>query len=237
MKTFLLASVAAAAALAVAPALAQTASAPTAAQHHGRFAQTESRAEVQSRVQQHFAKLDANRDGFITQAETDALKAQRVEKRKYRAEKRAQRFDPAKMFGRMDANKDGKITQAEADAAHSAHMARRDGKPAEAHATAMGGLFAKADINKDGVITRAEFDAAPHPRHDMMMKHAGLEHGRGGHMFGMADLNKDGKVSLAEAQQAALHRFDRIDLNHDGKITPEERKQARDQFRAQRRPG
>ena len=56
-------------------------------------------------------------------------------------------------------------------------------------------------------------------------------------IFATADANKDGRVSLAEEQSLALQHFDRDDLNHDGKLTPEERKQARQQFKAQRKTG
>jgi hypothetical protein len=64
--------------------------------------------------------VDTNRDGFIDKAESDAIMAQRAAKAEQRAERRAARFDPAKMWARLDANKDGKLTQAEADAARSA---------------------------------------------------------------------------------------------------------------------
>ena len=43
-----------------------------------------------------FARVDANKDGFIDKAETDAVAAQRVAKAEQRAEKRAARFDPAR---------------------------------------------------------------------------------------------------------------------------------------------
>ena len=241
MKRLLLGGAAATAVLGIAPALAQTAAQPSpgavAPAHPDRanWAKPHTRAEVQTRVQGRFARLDANHDGFVTQAEADAAKSQRTDKRKERADKRAERWDPSKIFDRLDANKDGRVTQAEAEAAKSAWAARRGGQPAEAHATAKGNLFANADTNRDGVITRDEFQAAPHRAGDRggrPDRRAGFARG----LFAFSDANKDGKVSLVEAQQAALQKFDQTDLNHDGTITPEERRQARQQFRAQPSP-
>jgi Ca2+-binding EF-hand superfamily protein len=216
-------------------AFAQVAPAPGQPGARGHAMQTEARTDVQAHVGKMFARLDTNRDGFVTKAEADAVEAQREAKFKDRAEKRASRFDPAKMFDRLDGNHDGKITQAEADAAHNARIQAKGGQPAKAHAGAMSSLFARADTNKDGSITRAEFDAlgAQLKGH---MEQAALHHGGAGRLFETADANKDGKVSVAEAQSVALQHFDRADLNHDGKLTPDERKAARQQLRAEHRP-
>jgi|SoimicmetaTmtHAB_FD_contig_91_219812_length_2484_multi_3_in_0_out_0_2 Ca2+-binding EF-hand superfamily protein len=234
MSKFLLGG--AIAAFAATAAFAQSAPPTGKAGMHGRMLQTEARTDVAANVGKMFARLDTNHDGFVTKAEVDTLEAQRDAKLKERLEKRAKNFDPAKVFGHLDANHDGKITQAEAESARTAHVHGEPGKPAEAHATAMGALFTRGDTNKDGVISRAEFDAMANQMH-ARMDQAGLHHGAGaGRMFGMADTNKDGKVSLAEAQSVALQQFDRADLNHDGKLTPDERKQARQQLKAQRTP-
>ena len=237
MKTLILAS-SAAALIAVAPAIAQTAQ-PAPAKNP-RAERVETRTETQSRVATHFAKLDTNRDGFVTQAEADAVMAQRqkirAERKEKRADQRAERRDPAKLFDRLDTNKDGQVTKTEAEAAHNARVAARGGKPANAHAVAMGGLFERADTNKDGAISKAEFAAAPRPEHGRKgagMQRAGMRHGFAGGMFTAADSNKDGRVSLAEAQQVALQHFDRADANRDGKLTPDERRAARQQMRAQ----
>lgn len=99
---------AAAAALASGPALAAPAQpAPPAAHPH--MMQVEMRADAQTRAQRMFARLDANRDGFVTQAEVGALQAQRAAKAQQRAEHR----DPAKMLGRLDTDKDGRVSLAE----------------------------------------------------------------------------------------------------------------------------
>ncbi|HYX47727.1 MAG TPA: EF-hand domain-containing protein [Sphingomicrobium sp.] len=192
---------------------------------------TETRADVNGRVAKMFARLDTNHDGFITQAEIDALQAQRAQ----RMEQRAQRFDPSKVFDRLDLNHDGQITIAEAQAARSQHSESKGGKPAKASANAFSGLFARADTNKDGVITKAEFDAMGQQM-KARMEQAGMARGHmGARLFETADTNKDGRVSLAEMQAMALSRFDKFDLNHDGALTPDERQQARQMFKAKRK--
>ena len=224
------------AAIAASAAFAQAAPPAGHPGQRGHMMETEARTDVAANVGKMFARLDTNKDGVATKAEIDALEAQHDVKLKERAEKRAQRFDPAKMFGHLDANHDGKVTQAEAESARSAHVHGEAGKPVEAHAAAMGALFARGDTNKDGVISRAEFDAMANQMH-ARMEQAGLHRGDGANrVFGMADLNKDGKISLAEAQAVALQHFDRADLNHDGKLTPDERKATRAQFKTQNKP-
>ena len=227
-KTFL--GGAAAIALATGSALFAQAAPPAHATPHRQ--QTELRTDVQGHVAKMFARVDANRDGFITDAEMQAIGAQRQAKVAERAKERADKFDPAAMFARLDANKDGKITQAEADAAHNARAKAKGGAPAKAHSA--GRMFARLDSNKDNTITRAEFDTAAAQMH-ARMEQAGMHHGSGfgEHMLAAADLNKDGKVSAAEMQQMALQHFDKADLNHDGKLTPDERKQSRPAHGAQ----
>jgi len=83
---------------------------------HGRAAQPEARTEVAANVGKMFARLDTNKDGFITKAEVDALEA----KRSQRLEKRAEGFKPDKIFDRIDTNKDARITVAEETAARNA---------------------------------------------------------------------------------------------------------------------
>lgn len=225
MKKFLIGGAVAASILAcgaAAAATVQTAkAAPAAAQP--RAAKTATRADVQSRVASMFAKLDANHDGFIAKDELNAVEARREQ----RIEKRADRFDPAKVFAKIDLNKDGKITTAEAETARSQHAKGKPGQPAEAHAAAFGGLFAKADANKDNVITRAEFDTMGQQVKARIEHGATAREGMAERMLAKSDTNKDGKISLAEMQQSALSRFDRMDLNHDGKLNPQERQQLR----------
>ena len=93
-----------------------------------------------------------------------------------RSSKRAEGFEPDKIFDRIDANHDGKITVAEEQAAHNARAQAKGKVPAKANATAFTGLFARADANKDGAVTRAEFDVVGNQLRARMEK-AGARHG------------------------------------------------------------
>ena len=166
------------------------------------------RAEVQAKVAEHFAKVDANRDGVVTKAEADAaaqaFRGKWAERVKDRRDDRGDR-----VFERLDSNGDGSVSRAEWDAGQAQREQRiashdRDG-----------------DGRRDG--------HKPGGMHGMS--------GFSGHMFEMADANKDGRVTLQEAQAAALRHFDMADANRDGQITREERAQMRQRMRAERRPG
>jgi Ca2+-binding EF-hand superfamily protein len=235
MKTFLIGGAAAAAILAggagVAATVQTTKTAPAA--KPARAAKAATRADVQSRVATVFAKLDANHDGFVSKDELNAVETRREQ----RIEKRAERFDPAKIFAAIDLNKDGKITAAEAEAARSQQSKGNPGKPAQAHAAAFGGLFAKADANKDKVITRAEFDSLGQKIKSRIEHAATAQGSMAERMLATTDTNKDGKISLAEMQQSALGRFDRLDLNRDGKVSAQERQQVRQARKAQQHKG
>lgn len=218
MYKLLICGTAAAAVIALTPALAENMK-----PHHGMMNKTETRAEVQGDVTNMFSRADANKDGFVTNAEMDAMHAKRSEHRQEKMAQKQANFDPAKAFARLDTNKDGKLSRPEVEAVRAAHKPDAKGG---GHAER---LFARADTNKDGFVTLPEFQAAPRPKFD---KAAMAGHGGGkAHMLAAADLNKDGRVSLAEAQQAALAHFDRADTNKDGKVTPEERRAA---FKAMR---
>ena len=193
----LLASAAAIAQVAPAPPSAPIARAPMAAKIH-------TRAEVQARVAEHFAKVDTNRDGVITKAEADsAMQGFRTAMAERRKDHRDDRRGNA--FERLDSNRDGAVNRAEWDAG----AAQREQR------------IASRDHNKDGRPDGRRF------------KHAGMRGmgGFGGHMFEMADTNKDGRVTLQEAQAAALQHFDMADANRDGQITPEERRQMHQRMR------
>lgn len=187
------------------PALAQVAPAP--APQMQRTEKNQTRADVQAKIAKHFARVDANRDGFVTKAEADsaaqAFRGKRAERGK---ERRADRREHA--FERLDANRDGTISRPEFDAAQAQRQQR----------------VAQRDHNGDGRPDRKGFG------------HGGMR-GFGGHMFDMADANKDGRVTLQEAQSAALHHFDMVDTNRDGQITREERMQMHQRMRASRQQG
>ena len=216
MKEFLIGAagiVLAGAAIAQAP-VAQVAPAPQIAPMPPRAERIDTRDEMVAKVREHFAKLDTNRDGFLTKEEAEAG---RMAMRDHMRERFADRGgahrmgDPAKAFDRLDTNKDGQISRDEFAKAHEERIERRV-------------------VIKDGQATPG---APGVPPAGMRMHRMGGM--MGGHMFEMADLNKDGRVSLQEATDAAVRHFDMADTNHDGRITPDERKQIRMQFMEKRR--
>ena len=176
------------AALLAVPALAQVATTAAPA----RTPKVHTRADVQARVAEHFAKVDANRDGFITKAEADA---QMTQARAKFAERRAERRDDRRehRFEQLDTNNDGSLNRAEFDTAHAKHDARvadRGGKHMGKAMHRMGGMhrfgghmFEMADANKDGRVSLHEAQAAA------------LQH------FDTADLNRDGQITREERQQ------------------------------------
>ena len=222
MKKILFAGVAAAAFAAIAPAFAQSAppappaAAAPAAPRAPMMMREHTRDDVVAKVREHFARLDSDRDGFVTKAEADAARAQmkakfaerRAERREHRQERTEMRREHT--FERLDSNNDGSISRAEFDAAHQARAASHDGARRPA-ARRLAGKMAK-------------------------MHRGGMSH-MSGQMFEMADANKDGRVSLPEAQEAAVRRFDLADTNRDGRITREEMMQRHRQMRAQRQNG
>ncbi|HET6526947.1 hypothetical protein [Sphingopyxis sp.] len=152
---------------------------------------TQTRAEVQTRAAEMFAKLDANKDGKLDTAD--------------RAAKRAER--QAKMFAKLDADGNGSISKAEWDqhgADRAAKRAERGEKRAvtgeaghgkrhamRGHHGKRGGyhgmMMGKADTDGDKAISQAEFQTAALAR------------------FDAADANKDGQVTPEErkAQRGA----------------------------------
>ena len=172
------------------PALAQVA--PASAPRTQHAMKTETRAELQAKVAEHFARMDTNRDGFVTKAEADAAaQAFRGKRGEQRAEWRGQAFE------RLDANRDGAITRAEWDAAQAQRQQRfaardqnNDGRPDGARFAhrGMGGgfgghMFEMADANRDGRVSLQEAQAAA------------LQH------FDMVDTNRDGRISPEERMQ------------------------------------
>lgn len=223
MNKLLIAAAAAAGLVGLAPALAQTATPPAAAAKPVKAGKQMTRPDTVQRAQQHFARLDANRDGFITQAEADAARVQLGERMAKRG---------GAMFDRLDSNRDGTITRAEVDAALAARP-QKAGQQSAGRASRWDRLAARLDTNKDGAITRAEFDSRQSNRAQRRAQHGAKagKAGGAGHLFLSADADKDGRVSLAEATAAAAARFDKADANRDGTLTREERRSARKAMR------
>jgi hypothetical protein len=154
----------------------------------GRFAQPQTRAAVQARVQERFARADANRDGFVTQDEISArAEARRGERQERLGERRGQRFE------QLDTNHDGSISRAEFDSPRAGPGGERRGQRF-AHRGGRGGgmmmggfggrAFAMMDSNRDGRVALAEAQSAALQRFDRV------------------DSNRDGTISLEERQAA-----------------------------------
>ncbi len=202
MKTLVIAASLAAAIAGTVPALAQQ----RGPDHH---AQPMTRADVQAKVKERFAQVDANHDGVVTKAEFDAYRS------KAQADREAKRGERrAEMFARLDTNKDGQISQAEfaarpdrgPDGADAPGGHGRMGMRGGMHHGGMGGWGGWGGPNGD---RRAEG------------------------FFAAMDANHDGKVTLAEATAKPLAMFDKADANHDGIVTPEERRAAWGAMRAE----
>ena len=215
---------------AMAPAVAQTAPPPGVSQGttmviRTPIAKTEphvrvitdremTRSEVVNHVGKLFAKLDGNRDGYVTREEAGSFHQRamsgvhkgmkmRGDLQRRLAERGIHLGDRGATFDRLDTNKDGSISRQEFTTAQPKIREER------------------VIVMRDRMRSRAERGPG------MMRMHRMGGAGFGGRMFEMADGNKDGRVSLAEAQAAALAHFDRADTNRDGRITPDERRNVR----------
>lgn len=134
------------------------------------------RAAVQQKIAETFARLDTNRDGAVTQAEYDAARtAMRTEWQ-------------GKRFAKLDKDGNGQISREEFAARGDRGEGRGKGMRGHwrHHGGGMGrfGNFAMMDTNKDGRVTLAEASARPLA------------------MFDAADTNHDGTVTPEERQAA-----------------------------------
>ncbi len=188
----------------IATGLATALALPVLAANHdaprGRMMQEpQTRAAVEARIKEHFAMMDANRDGVVDQAEASAAR-----------EKMMSTMRNAR-FATLDSNHDGSISRAEFDAGHAAgqpgstddhggmHSGGRMGMMGMRHRGMMGGgegmggrMFARADANGDGKVTLAEATSRALAR------------------FDSADANKDGTLTPEErraARQTMRERF------------------------------
>ena len=153
----------------------------------------ETRAAVEAKVKDHFARMDLNKDGVVTQ---DEIKAGRDARMKERADQR---------FAALDTDKNGQISRAEFDAGRGQgrerFAERRGGGEHDARhgghhrGDRMGGhrwgggdrggnWFAMMDANKDGKVTLAEATANRLA------------------WFDKVDTNKDGTVTSDERRAA-----------------------------------
>jgi hypothetical protein len=171
---------------------------------------TMTRDQVVTHVRDIFARLDTNKDGYLTRPEIEAMHGKMMAMHGDVTKKLGEHGvfvgDRGATFDRLDTNHDGTITRQEFTTAQPQIRQER------------------VIVMRDGVPGTPGTPGAPGMR--MHTRGMGMG-GFGGRMFEMADSNRDGRVSLAEAQAAALAHFDKADVNRDGRITPDERQQLR----------
>ena len=131
-------------------ALAAVIAVPLLAQADERGApETQTRADAEMRVKRQFDRMDANRDGYLTQDEQDTRQERRGERREGWRET---------MFDRLDTNRDGVLDRAE----FTARQAAADGEGRR------GRGLARMDADGDGNVSLAEMTAARMRRFDRM---------------------------------------------------------------------
>jgi hypothetical protein len=174
------------------PALAQP------GQNGVRAAEPVTRTVVEARVRERFARVDINRDGFITQEEAQAFRATaRTQRQANRPERRQDRGGNREaMFTRLDANRDGMISREEfnqprAGAQRGERRAMRAERRGPGGAGGFGPrAFTRLDTDGDRRISLAEATQA---------RLRGFE---------QMDGNRDGRVTPEErrARRAARNR-------------------------------
>lgn len=136
------------------------------------------RAQVEAKAAEHFAKMDLNNDGVLNAADREARRA--------------------KVFDKLDSDNNGSISEAEFAARHAARAEKRADRAEHAaheggkRGHRMGGhrmmgrmaMAKMADTNNDNAISRAEFTAAA------------LAH------FDKADADRNDTVTQAERKAA-----------------------------------
>ena len=141
------------------------------------------RAQVEQRSAEAFARMDANGDGVLDRTDRDARRQERFARRDANgdgalspADRDARR---KAAFERLDADKSGALSLAE----FSARAEQRDERRADRRGPgrrSAARLGRHADTNRDGTVTQAEFASAALARFDRV------------------DVDKDGTISAGE---------------------------------------
>ena len=149
------------------------------------------RSEVEQRSAEAFARMDANKDGKLDQADREARQQERLARRDANSDGQVNEADRAarqkSMFDRVDADHNGSISFEEFAAVRDQRQDQRaergprgDGPRFGRRGPDRGGMARAADTNRDGTITQAEFASAALARFDRV------------------DVNKDGTISADE---------------------------------------
>lgn len=142
------------------------------------------RAAVEQRASEVFARLDANGDGRLDRADRDARRQERLARRDANSDGQLTQADRAArrqaLFARIDADGNGAISVAEFSAQRDQRgelRAERRGRTGLRAARRGAGIGRAADTNRDGTVTQAEFASAALARFDRV------------------DVDKDGTIS------------------------------------------
>ena len=166
-------------------------------------------AAAKAKSDQMWTRLDANKDGVLSQVDRDA--------------KLGQKFDE------IDGNHNGEVSREEWTTHHRAMMDRKGGS--------MSGMGPDGPMGGPMPMAGMEHDSPHSGMGQGRMGHHGRGHrGMNGGMMGhamlmAADTNTDGKITRAEFDLAVKSRFDKADANHDGKLMPAERQAAMAEMR------
>ena len=171
------------------------------------FAQAErgapaTRAEVEQRIAEAFARMDANDDGVLSQADRDARRQERFARRDANGDGELGPADrearQKQVFDRIDADKSGGISFEELSAAREQRQELRAERGRGPRLGMRGAgrrgaarLGRDADTNRDGAITQAEFASAALARFDRV------------------DVNKDGTIGADERPARRMMRRER----------------------------
>ena len=159
------------------------------------------RAQVEQRSAEAFARMDANDDGVVDQADRAARRQERFARRdangdgELNAADREARRKGA--FDRLDADRSGGISfeefSAQREQRQEARAERRGPRMALRGPGRRGGprLGRAADTNRDGTVTQAEFASAALARFDRV------------------DVNKDGTIGADERPARRMMRRER----------------------------
>jgi Ca2+-binding EF-hand superfamily protein len=167
-------------ALAVAvPALAQIAP-PVGMAPRATVAHT--RDQAVAKVRDRFARMDANRDGFVAGEELQSMRGrQKLGERG--ARNRMATANPGAAFDRLDANRDGAISRDEFGRAREMRSEVRGLRKAGRTRGMGGGMMKLADRDRDGRISLQEATTSALQRFDRV------------------DANRDGRITPDERRQ------------------------------------